>query len=125
MKLLSCEAGGRPVSPVDLGEGNLKVTLPAGAGKSLLSCSFTGTIKSLDPVEGTMKLTLPKIPLFIHSILWHLDLPSGYQAETHGNLKRTAGTGSAPPTRIALSKNLCRDERPEISVFYQRSNLNR
>ena len=125
MKLLSCDAGGRPVSPVDLGEGNLKVTLPASAGKSLLSCSFTGTITALDPVEGTMKLSLPRIPLFIHSILWHLDLPAGYQAETHGNLKRPAVASSAPPSRISLSKNLCRDERPEINVFYQRINLSR
>jgi hypothetical protein len=125
MKLLSCEAGGKPVSPVDLGDGNLKITLPAASGKSLLSCSFTGTITALDPVEGTMKLSLPKVPLFIHSLLWHLDLPAGYQAETHGNLKRAAGTGSGPPSKISLTKNLCRDERPEINVFYQRTNLNR
>lgn len=125
MKLLTCEVGGRPVSPVDLGAGNLKVTLPAAAEKSLLSCSFTGTIAPLDPVEGTMKLSLPKLPLFIHSLSWHLELPAGYQAETHGNLSRSTAANSGPPSRIALTKNLCRDERPEINVFYQRIELNR
>jgi hypothetical protein len=125
MKLLTCEAGGKPVSPVDLGAGNLKVTLPAAAGKSLLSCSFTGTIAPLDPVEGTMKLSLPKVPLFIHSLSWHLDLPAGYQSETHGNLKRSTAANSGPPSRISLTKNLCRDERPEVNVFYQRIDLNR
>lgn len=124
MRLLTCEAGGKPVSPVDLGAGKLKITLPATAEQSLLSCSFTGTIAPLDPVEGTMKLSLPKLPLFIHSLSWQLELPAGYQAETHGNLSRSTAANSGPPSRISLTKNLCRDERPEINVFYQRIDLN-
>ena len=123
MKLLSCEMAGKPVSPVDLGQGVLKVTLPAHGGKSLLSCSFTGRTTSLDPVEGTLKLSLPKVPLFIHSLLWRLDLPAGYQAETHGNLRRLQVAAGEPPSRVSLKKNLCRDERPEIHIFYQRSDL--
>jgi hypothetical protein len=43
MKLLSCELGGRPVSPVDLGGGTLKVTLPPQGGSSRLACSFSHT----------------------------------------------------------------------------------
>jgi hypothetical protein len=125
MKLLSCEVGGKPVAPVDLGGGTLKVTLTPSGGSTRLACSFTGRTAPLDPVEGTMKLALPKVPLFIHSLLWHLDLPSTYQAETHGNLMRIAVAPSSPPSRISLRKNLCRDERPEINVFYQRSDLNR
>ncbi len=124
MKLLACEIAGKAVSPVDLGGGRLKVALPPHGENTRLSCSFTGSITSLDPVEGTMKLSLPRTPLFIHSLLWSLDLPSGYQAETHGNLMRVT-TASGPPSRIALRKNLCRDERPEIQVFYQRSDLTR
>jgi hypothetical protein len=124
MKLLSCELGGRPVSPVDLGEGRLKITLPPHDGISRLACSFTRTGTPLDPVEGTMKLSLPLTPLFIHALLWNIDLPPGYQAETHGNLTRIPSTGGAP-SRITLRKNLCRDERPEIHIFYQRTDLNR
>jgi len=125
MKLLACAVENGPISPVDLGEGRLMVNLPSHGGKSSLSCSFTGSAKALDPVEGTLKLSLPKLPLFIHSLLWSVDLPSGYQAETHGNLKRIPTTTPGPPSRIALRKNLCRDERPEIHIFYQRSDLNR
>ena len=125
MKLLSCDVGGRAVSPVDLGNGTLKVTLPPTGESSRLGCSFTGTTTALDPVEGTVKLSFPRIPLFIHSLLWRLDLPAGYQAETHGNLKRAQVASSDPPSRITLKKNLCRDERPEIQVFYQRTDLNR
>jgi len=124
MKLLSCELGGRPVSPVDLGGGTLKITLPSQGESSRLVCSFTRAGTALDPVEGTMKLSLPQIPLFIHSLLWQIDLPPGYQAETHGNLTRVPATGGAP-SRITLRKNLCRAERPEIQVFYQRSDLTR
>lgn len=124
MKLLSCEVGGKGASPVDLGGGRLMVTLPPHGENTRLSCAFTGRITALDPVEGTMKLSLPKVPLFMHSLLWSLDLPSGYQAETHGNLMRFSTT-SGQPSRIALRKNLCRDERPEIQVFYQRSDINR
>lgn len=124
MKLLSCELAGRPVSPIDLGKGRLKVALPSQGESSQLVYSFTRTGAPLDPVEGTLKLALPQTPLFLHSLLWHLDLPSGYQAETHGNLTRVTST-SGSASRISLRKNLCRDERPEIQVFYQRVDLNR
>lgn len=124
MKLLSCELAGRPVSPIDLGEGRLKVALPPQDGDSRLTCSFTRTGSPLDPVEGTLKLSLPRTPLFLHSLLWHIELPSGYQAETHGNMTRATISGG-PQSRISLRKNLCRDERPETQLFYQRADLNR
>ena len=125
MKLLMCEVGGKPSPPVDLGGGLLQVTLPPAEKGTLVTCSFTGSGGALDPVEGTLKFSLPRTPLFIHSMLWTLDLPQGYQAETHGNLQRVATTDKSAAFRIALRKNLCRDERPEIHVFYQRSDLNR
>jgi hypothetical protein len=124
MKLLSCELGGRPVSPIDLGGGKLKVALQPQGSDSRLACSFTRSGTALDPVEGTLKLSLPKTPLFLQALLWHIDLPQGYQAETSGNLTRVPAIGGSP-SRISLRKNLCRDERPEIQVFYQRADLNR
>jgi len=123
MKLLSCDVGGKAIPPVDLGQGVLKITLPASGENSKLSCSFTGRTGALDPVEGTVSLSLPKVPLFIHSLLWRIELPASYQAETHGNLTRVTSGDAA--TRITMRKNLCRDERPEVQVFYQRSDLNR
>jgi hypothetical protein len=126
MKLLTCEVNGKPSPPVDLGNGSLQVTLPPADKGTLVSCSFTGSGGALDPVEGTLKLSLPRTPLFIHSMQWSLDLPQVYQAETHGNLQRVTTTGKDnAASRITLRKNLCRDERPEIHLFYQRWDINR
>jgi hypothetical protein len=123
MKLLSCEVAGKEVAPVDLGDGMLQVTLTPQAEGSRLSCAFTGRTTALDPVEGTVSLALPKVRLFMHALVWQLDLPAGYQAETHGNLTRQQVDPGAPPSHITLKKNLCRDELPEIQLFYQRSDL--
>ncbi|MES2921428.1 MAG: hypothetical protein V4819_07775 [Verrucomicrobiota bacterium] len=122
MTLLACDVGGQAATPVKLGEGKLELTLPAAGQKTRVSCSFTGRTAALDPVEGTLELALPKTPLFIRALTWRIDLPRGYQAETHGNLIRSADPGD-PPSRLTLRKNLCRDERPATAVFYQRSDL--
>ena len=121
MTLLACEVGGQAVTPVNLGDGRLEITLPAGM-KTRLVCSFTARVAALDPVEGTLALSLPKTSLFIRSLIWKIDLPRGYQAETHGNLVRSSEPAELP-SRLTLRKNLCRDERPEIQIFYQRSDL--
>jgi hypothetical protein len=122
MTLLSCDVGGLSVTPVNRGEGKLEISLPAGGGKSRVFCSFTGRTGALDPVEGTLKLELPKTPLFIRALTWKIDLPRVYQAETQGNLVRGTEPGD-PPSRMTLRKNLCRDERPAANVFYQRADL--
>jgi hypothetical protein len=122
LTLLSCQVGGQSATPVNLGEGKIEVSLPASADKTRISLSFTGRVAVLDPVEGTLALALPKTPLFIRALNWKVELPRGYQAETHGNLLRTAEPNE-PPSRLTLRKNLCRDERPETNVFYQRSDL--
>jgi len=122
MTLLACDVGGQAATPVNLGDGKLELTLPAAGQKTRVSCSFTGRIAALDPVEGTLELALPNTPLFIRALTWKIDLPRGYQAETHGNLVRAADPGD-PPSRLTLRKNLCRDERPATAVFYQRSDL--
>ncbi len=125
MKLLSCEVSQKSVSPVDLGDGLLKLSLPAGGAPGVVRISFTGSVTGLDPVEGVLKLALPKTPVFIHALAWSLELPVGYQAETHGNLKRGTPTDKSSASRIHLTKNLCRDERPEVHVFYQRADIHR
>jgi hypothetical protein len=122
MTLLSCQVGNIPARPVNLGEGKLEISLPAGGEKTRIACSFTGRAAALDPVEGTLALALPKTPLFIRVLSWKIELPRGYQAETHGNLLR-ATEPNDPPSRLTLRKNLCRDERPETNLFYQRSDL--
>ena len=122
MTLLACEVGGQAATPVNLGEGKLELSLPAAGQKTRVSCSFTGRAAALDPVEGTLEMALPKTPMFIRALTWRIDLPRGYQAETHGNLVRAADPQD-PPSRMTLRKNSCRDERPATAVFYQRSDL--
>lgn len=123
LKILSCELNGTTIAPVDLSEGRLMVSLPANRKESILTCSFSGTQEALNLVEGTMNTSLPLTPTFIHALDWSIDLPAGYQAETHGNLKRHNPTENSSPSRIQLKKNLCRDERPAVQVFYQRNDL--
>jgi hypothetical protein len=125
LTLLSCQVGDQSVSPVDLGDGLLEINLPARGGTSKIECAFTGRTPALDPVEGTLSLALPKTPLFINSLSWGIELPAGYLAETHGNLTRVTSPKDLGRSQLTLQKNLCRDERPEIQVFYRRADLNR
>ncbi len=121
MALLSCKVDDQSVTPVNRGDGKLEVSLPAAGEKTRITCSFTGRAAAIEPVEGVLDLALPKTPLFIRSLDWKIELPPNYQAETHGNLIRSGE--SDRPSTITLRKNLCRDERPETKIFYQRSNL--
>jgi hypothetical protein len=125
MKLLSCDIAGQRLTPVDLGGGRIRLSLPANGTITSVVISFTGRGTALDPVEGTLELALPETPAFIHALAWALELPAGYQAETHGNLKRSSTTDKASASRIHLTKNLCRGERPEVRVFYQRADIRR
>ena len=123
LTLLSCQVGDEAVAPVNRGDGLLEVTLPGQAEITKLECAFSGRTAALDPVEGTMALALPKTPLFINSLTWNIDLPGGYLAETNGNLTRVSNPKDLAGSQITLRKNLCREERPEIHVFYRRADL--
>lgn len=125
MKLLSCHVTGNAVEPIDLGQGKLEVALPSAGKKAstVLTISFTGKVAALDPLEGMLALSLPQTPLFIRSLNWQISLPPGYRAEVSGNLSRVAGGNDAPGSSIKLRKNLCRDERPQVRVFYQSKNI--
>lgn len=121
MALLTAAVAGRPVEPVDLGGGRFEFALPAAAdgGKpTVLACSFTGRVEPLAPVEGTLALALPRTPLFVRALMWRVELPAVYQSEVHGNVVREAGRSGDGPSVLRLRKNLCRDERPEVRVFY-------
>ncbi len=122
--LLSCAVNGRDTRPVDRGEGRIEVPLPpAGKEVSQVQLSFTAAGDALDPVSGTLALALPRTPLFIRTLNWRIDLPAAYRAEVHGNLIRDSLAAADPPSAIRLRKNLCRDEVPAVSVFYQRADL--
>ena len=122
--LLSCAVNGIDTRPVDRGEGRIEIPLPrAGKEASLVQLSFTAAGEALDPVSGTLALALPRTPLFIRALSWRIDLPAAYRSEVHGNLIRDSLAAADPPSAIRLRKNLCRDEVPAVSVFYQRADL--
>jgi hypothetical protein len=127
MALLACHVDGRPVQPADLGKGKLEIPLPPpaknGKQSTAVAVSFTGRTEALDPLEGAFSLALPSTPLFIHTLSWVVELPDGYQAETHGNVIRVGRVSKESPSSIRLRKNLCRDERPEVRIFYHRADI--
>lgn len=126
MSLLSCQVSGQQVDPINFGEGRIEVAVPApgkNRNATLIAVSFTGKGEAFDPLDGTLGLALPRTPLFIRSLAWRIDLPAGYTAEINGNLIREGKSGKDPASSIRLRKKLCRDERPEVRVFYQSRNL--
>lgn len=123
LKLLQCTVNGQKIAPIDAGNGKLLFSLPGSKELSNITLSLTGEAGALDPVEGALKLELPRTSLFIHTLDWKLALPMGYQAETHGNLARLPASGN--PGALLLRKNFCRDHAPEIHLFYNRINLPR
>jgi hypothetical protein len=122
--LLTCMVNDRDTRPVDRGEGKLEIPLPPGGKEpTRLKLSFTASGDPLDPVAGTLSLSLPRTPVFIRTLSWRIDLPTGHLAEIHGNLARETLASADPKSAIRLRKNLCRDEAPAVSVFYQRADL--
>lgn len=124
MQLLRCTVNGKPLEPIDKGNGALEVSLSdGGSTPTVFACSFTIRGKALEAVEGTLALSLPQTPLFIRTLGWRVQLPGTYQAETYGNLTREANPANESASLIRLRKNLCRDEQPETTIFYQRRDL--
>ena len=124
-QLLSCTVAGVAVKPRVEGASRLAIPLPPGTemARTTLAIAFTTRGAAVHPVEGTMPLALPNSPDFIRTLRWSIVLPPGYQAETHGNMQREDSRGGESRNTLRLAKNLCRDERPAITVFYQRANL--
>jgi len=78
----------------------------------------------MNPVEGKAQLELPRTPLFIHRIVWVVQLPNEYQATAiEGNVVIDAG--GAQGKTVRLSKQICDDETPFASLYYTRKDLQR
>ncbi len=126
-RLLSCTIDGKAIKPHRSGETGLEFPLPATAEtrRTQMTLAYTSRTDTLHPVEGTLPLSLPRSTDFIRTIQWTVVLPGGYQAETHGNVQRQEPGNGDTRNTLRLGKNLCRDERPEATVFYQRANLSK
>lgn len=123
-ELLSCAVDDRRSNPINRGTGALEIPLaPTANGKpTRVTLAYTSKTAPLQPVSGSLKAELPKTPLLINALQWDLAIPADYEiAALEGNV--TAATGA--PTRegstvVRLKKELCRNERPTVELFYQK-----
>ena len=124
-KLLSCAVNHRPVDPLIDGERGLALVLPKVTSKEAkTSVTYVYTTKGskLDPVEGQALLELPRTPLFIHEVKWHVQLPAQYQATAlKGNVVIESGGANGKP--ICLSKQICDEETPQAALYYTRKDI--
>ncbi len=126
-ELLSCAVDDRKISPVNRGHGTLEI--PIGSCEqgrpARVALAYTSKIARFQPVSGQLKVELPRTPLLINTLIWDLAIPAQYQvAALEGNL---APVGGAPnkegSTVVRLKKELCRNERPGIELFYQKPEI--
>lgn len=126
--LLSCSANDQEITPVIAAPGLWEISLPQHQqtmGSTKVILSYTERVEKFAPLEGQLSMRLPGTSYFINSLQWQLTLPAEYSAEVAGNLTRPA-TSTAGSHLILLEKNLCRDETPQVELFYNHSNqLNR
>jgi len=120
-ELLSFTVNGEPFAPVDRGEGRLGIDLPAGRGKATeIKLSYANRVEPLAPVSGRLELELPLTPLLIHDVQWQIDLPTGYElAALDGNVVAVDAVSNGS-LRIRVRKELCRNERPSVQIFYRK-----
>jgi hypothetical protein len=123
-ELLSCMVGDHRISPVNRGHGALEIPIgpdPQGKG-TRIALAYTARTSPFQPVSGRIKVELPKTPLLINSLTWELAIPGEYEVVAlEGNLAPTTGAQSHEgSTVVQLKKELCRNERPSIELFYQK-----
>lgn len=120
-ELLSFNVNGEPFAPVDRGDGQLEIDLPAaGAKPTEVKLSYANRVEPLAPVSGRLELELPLTPLLIHDVQWQIDLPAGYElAALDGNVVAVDAV-SNDQLRIRVRKELCRNERPSVQIFYRK-----
>lgn len=126
-KLLACAVNDRSTDPLIEADGSLALVLPKVASKEAktqVSYAYTTKGSQMNAVEGRVQLELPRTPLFIHQVKWHVQLPIEYQATAlEGNV--VIETGGADGRPICLSKQICDDETPQASLYYTRKDLER
>ncbi|MES2997318.1 MAG: hypothetical protein V4733_10970 [Verrucomicrobiota bacterium] len=122
IELLACSVGGQPMKPVSRKAGEYEIPLPApepGQTGTLITLSYAASAGALNPVSGSVSLSLPRTRLFIERVEWALALPPRYEvAAVEGNVS-VAG----PPIDgvLPLRRALCRGEKPAITLYYQRA----
>ncbi len=128
VELLSCMLDGKPARPVQRSANLIEFSLPTPAatakGISTITLMYAAKHAALDPVSGRVALELPSTALFIERLQWAVNFPDLFEVTAiEGNVAlgpdtdaKSADSGNL----IQLRKDLCRGERPNVELFYQR-----
>ena len=126
--LLKCAVNDAPLKPIAREKGVMEIPLGHEAGTkvktSKVTFSFTCAKGKLHAVEGDAPLELPLTPLFIRELHWSVELPDSYEVTSIDPPDLAAQDGaSASPNSVRLVKKLCRNERPQVQLFYRKRGI--
>jgi len=119
-QLLACSVNGQRVNPVDRGSGVIELAVDAPEHKPVteVKISCTARKEAFKPVSGQIDLELPGTDLLIQKLDWELQIPASYElAAIEGNVETSP---SSRPGLILLHKELCKNERAGIRLYYQK-----
>ncbi|MFT5468196.1 MAG: hypothetical protein ACI8UO_003304 [Verrucomicrobiales bacterium] len=126
-EILRCSVNGRQVAPTERDETTIEFHLtPSGEDEEAsteVRVDYAHRADPLDEIEGDVRLTLPKTPLFVHEAAWSLRIPDAYVVTAvDGNLEVASSSAehSGNANTLSLVKRLLQAEAPEIDLFYSR-----
>jgi hypothetical protein len=122
-ELLSSSVDGRPVNPIDCGAHVIEFSLPAGRPENEVKLSYTAKGPPFAPVSGKIDLDLPETELLTNKLDWELHIPAAYEvAAFQGNVEPNANSGQteAGSRVISLHREIFKDDRPGVELFYQK-----
>ncbi len=124
-EILTCQIDESSTNPIVLSDGSLQLSLPSkqadSQASSTVKISFTSKLEKIDPLSGKLSIALPLTPVFIHEMLWSIDLPSAYEASAlDGNLTFSGEENDSHS--IKLVKRLCRNQAAHVDIFYRKKN---
>jgi hypothetical protein len=122
-QLVSALVDGRPVAPVQSGDGALEFRLSEKSGESRVALTYTGKSSPFELVRGDLAISLPATDLLVECQDWALLLPAGYApVAVEGNFEFLPGESV---NELRLRRELNRGEVPRVRVFYQKPETNK
>ncbi len=127
-ELLKCALDGAPLKPIARENGVMEIPLGHAAGTktetSKVSFSYTAASGRLQAVEGAAALELPLTPIFIREVGWSVEMPPSYEVTGVDPPEMAAhSAANTSPNSIGLVRKLCRNERPQVQLFYKKRGI--
>jgi len=120
--LLTCSIDNISTNPIQNTNNALELPLKNPSGKSIIHLSFTTKTSPLNPVEGSLSLSLLQTKIFKYEQCWNIQLPSEYETTAvDGNLPFDPRPSKGQ--KLHLIKKLSQNETPFIQVYYQKKSL--